>query len=222
MRNHYLLAVVLLGALPAVAQTQSDSLAGRLSLKLAPLALLDPNYSTLQVGVDYRLDPRYSVWLSYGLQSSVVKLFQWHNDRPDLRYHKLRTGVRRYFRVARQLESYVEAEAFFIPVRYTISSYRTANGVHTFDATRARRDIWGGALNGGLLWHLGPRWQFDAAAGLGARHVETNYAVRNEQIVARGGFYEHFFEQSNAPGRSDWRPHLTFRLGIGYQLTGIR
>jgi len=208
---------IMAGMVTAQGARGQSAAPARLAVKFSPLALLDPTCSTLMLGAEYRPRPRLGIELAYGLQYGDLQLGSWHKGQQELRYHKFRGELRYYLRSGTRLEQLLAAEAFFVPQRYTISSYHVGETNYNFDPAQVQRDVAGLALNYGLLWHVGNRWQLEANAGLGLRYVSVSFDVQNQRASSRGGTYEGLFERSDAPGTS-LGPHVTARIKVGYEL----
>jgi hypothetical protein len=158
------------------------------------------------------------VELAYGLQCGALQLGSWHKGQQELRYHRLRAELRYYQNPGARLERFVAAEGFFVPQRYTISSYHERGTNYSFEPTQVQRDVWGLALNYGLQWHMAAGWQLEAALGLGLRHLAIRYEPQHVQASSRGSDYEGLFERSDVPGTAAWGPHLTARIKVGFGL----
>ena len=158
-----------------------------LAIKFSPLATQDPSASTLLLGLEYRLTPRFGLEASYGQQFTALRITTLGllTERYDYRYQKFKLELRRYLAPRGKKpnqETYFSVQAFFTPERYTRygnNYYRNAN-YYTYDRNFVSKDISGINLKVGSVWHVGSRWLLEAGLGLGSRFVVTQYDMLNE------------------------------------------
>jgi len=193
-----------------------------LALKLSPLATQDPSASTLLLGLEYRLAPRYGVEASYGPQFTALRITTLGllADRYDYQYQKFKLELRRYLapnpKHPRQ-ELYFALQGFFTPERYTRygnNYYRNA-AYYTYDRNFVRKDISGVDLKMGAVWHVRAHWLLEAGLGLGGRYVVTQYDLLNEHRATNFTAAQVTpFNQIEVPGsKSSIDVELAFKVG---------
>ena len=198
------------------------SYAPALAVKFSPLATQDPSASTLLLGVEYRLTPRYGLEASYGQQFTALRITTLGLlvDRYDYRYQKFKLELRRYLPPHGKnphQETYFSVQAFFTPERYTRygnNYYRDAN-YYTYDRNYVSKDISGINLKFGSVWHMGARWLLEGGLGLGGRFVVTQYDMLNEHRATNFTAKQvNPFNQIEEPGnKASIDVELAFKVG---------
>lgn len=188
-------------------ESRQASFAPALTLKFSPLATLDPIASTLLVGAEYRLTPRYGVEASYGRQFDDFQLVTLGltKGRFDYQYSKYKLELRRYLQSRTRnpnRETYFAIQGAFMPQRYTRygnNFYRNGRYV-TYDRAFVEKDVAVLGMKAGALWHLRTHWLLEAGLGLGLRYVDTRYDMLNERRLNNGGESQaNYFNQIEKP-----------------------
>lgn len=208
-------------------ENRQSSFVHELVLKWSPLATQDPIASTILLGLEYRLSPKYGVEASYGAQFSDLRLTTLGliDRRHDYKYQKFKLEMRRYLEPRTKnpnQETYVGLQAFAIPQRYTRygdNFYRDGRYV-TYDRALVEKDIIGLTFKVGSQWHLAKHWQLEVGGGFGARYVDVRYDMsRQRKVNEAGKSQSNIFNQIESPGtRVNLDAELVFK--VGYAILG--
>jgi Protein of unknown function (DUF3575) len=196
-----------------------------LTLKLAPLAVLDPTTPCLLVGAEYRPTDRLGVEVQYGGQFMPLQLtgFGLTENRRDFRYHKIKVELRRYLEVDDahpRRQTIFALQPFFIPQQYVRGKgyFHDGRQYIGYDEARVEKNIIGLAAKVGMVWNLGSHWQLEATTGLGGRYMNVKFWTVNRRIASEmGTFAGNMFNQIERPGEVI-NIHVEANVKVGYVL----
>lgn len=212
---------------PQVSESRPVSFVPTLALKISPLATQDPSASTLLLGVEYRLSPRYGIEASYGHQFTALQLTTLGllEGRNDYTYRKLKLELRRYLlpRTSNpNQETYVSVQAFFTPERYTRygNNYYRDAAYYSYERNFVTKDISGINLKVGSVWRVWSHWLLEGGLGLGGRYVVTQYDLLNERRATNFTNKQvNPFNQIELPGtKVTIDVELAFKVGFVFPL----
>ncbi|MBC7891664.1 MAG: DUF3575 domain-containing protein [Sphingobacteriaceae bacterium] len=162
----------------------TDSVLNRVILKIAPLALLDPD-GTFEGALEFMPRPKWSIQQSFGYgNSTILPFYRPYDDQNWQAVWRLRTEFRRYIRGGytprRTNNMYYAVEGLFKRVHVTQQGAvgrECANGDCAYFQTvryRNAKDVY--ALHGKWGWQLASdRWNFDLYVGVGFRQIYLFY-----------------------------------------------
>ena len=205
-----------------VFEDHQASFAPGLALKFSPLATQDPITSSLLLGVEYRISPRFGVEASYGQQFTALRITTLGllYRRNDYEYQKFKLEMRRYLAPRTKnpnQETYIAVQAFFTPQRYTRygDNYYHDGAYYTYDRNFVNKDISGITLKVGSVWHVWSNWLLEGGLGLGGRYVLTQYNMLNERRAINFSSTQVTpFNQIEVPGsKASIDVELVFKVG---------
>ncbi|MEK7258068.1 MAG: hypothetical protein AAB316_25140, partial [Bacteroidota bacterium] len=166
MKKYYLtLAACLISALAICQQTEPFN---RFSLKITPTSVFNPNLACILTGVEFQPHPRLGIQLEYGFKFQPLSLFNWHSDKHDWHYQKLKMALRWHFLKAEEVRLFAGFEGFYFPQRYfkTDDYFQPENGVYyQYDKSVINKNSWGLSLSSGVSYCFGKHFFIEIYGG---------------------------------------------------------
>ncbi len=212
-----------------IAQTDSTQ-KHPLILKIAPLALLDPQTPVLLVGMEYIFHSHWGLEGNIGVNPFVtnatkpVDTYVRFDDHPSYNQYqlKLKSEVRYYLSKKRTPKGvYFALEMYYVFVRAERDDFhyqyeKVANIVYEYDHARIIKNLFGNNLKfGGQV--MGRRFGMDMFVGVGYRISSTHYKTRNRSIDASGVNSFGKIENTEVAGTHIW-PNLSLGFKYVYRL----
>ncbi len=198
---------------------------GVVTIKVMPLALLDPTTPTFRFGAEYRISPLWGLEASYGHQ---MRNLGWG-------YGGSKPLHDRFQKAHLEGRYYMPASPFYAAVAGFRVGQQFDAGAGTFfrdgerwqyTSARVQRTVLGGVVKLGVVIPLDAHWRLDMAVGGGLRAGNIRYQTREESRLdpTAFGFYDEWecgfrpdFGPTTTPGTFR-RATLAVEVRLGYEL----
>lgn len=192
-----------------------------IALKLAPLSVIDPNYSSLVMGLEVKPFQNWGAVVEYGIKTpSLIGSEDLKSE--NIQLFKFRSELRLYTKNFEGL--YFGVEYFTSQKKYTsYNSYYLHNqDLYDYESSNVDVKVYGYCLKSGSNIHLTKRLFLDVFFGLGQRWVNVNHQSENEELL--GKFPKEnvlLFDRIDEHEGITKKYHLAAGFKVGYRIINL-
>ncbi len=210
-----LLLILFIFNVLALHSQNSDSV--KLIARFAPLSVLDPYRTTIQLGTELILNETFAYSVDFGIPVNLY--FQDNQSVTDRTYFKLRTEFKYYFFSSseRFTKSYFGFEALYVPDKFTRFNdwYEVGEYSVQYEYAKINKFALGAILKVGYEKIFANNFVFDFNVAAGYKYRQHNILAYNTTISEMSHFEEWYASPDRHPGHYH-NVFFTSSIKVGY------